>query len=46
MDYLTLTMGEAATATEEIAAEALNVFGSLDQRQMNWKPAPERRTRR
>jgi hypothetical protein len=42
MDYVTLSLGEAALVLEEVALDADAVFAGLDATQLNWKPAPER----
>jgi DinB superfamily len=38
MDYTTLSLDEVSAGLDEIARDAQATFGSLDGRQLNWKP--------
>lgn len=38
MDYTTLSLAEATTATRDVADDAEATFGGLDARQLNWTP--------
>lgn len=40
MDYTRLSLAEVATGLEAVAPDADATFGSLDSRQLNWRPAP------
>jgi hypothetical protein len=42
MDYTTLSLADVRTGLEAIAIEADTAFGSLDARQLNWKPEAAR----
>ena len=42
MDYTTISLADVRTELEAIGAEASTVFGSLDARQLNWKPEASR----
>lgn len=38
MDYTKLSLSEVAAALDEIADAAMETFGRLDARQLNWRP--------
>ena len=41
MDYTRLTLPQVYAEAEAIAVDAQTLFGRLDARQLNWKPAPD-----
>lgn len=38
IDYTTLSLGEVATALDEVARDVETTFGRLDARRLNWRP--------
>lgn len=40
MDYTKLSLADVTRELEEIARQTRSTFGSLDERQLNWRPDP------